>query len=233
MRSHKCLLVSATLLALLSATGLSLADDTPSHTHPPSSTSPSVPSTSTTVTTPTTTTTTTTPVTPTTPTTTPLPPATTSTTTSTTTTTAADTEAIMPPTVPPTRESVTVYERQRPNRPLLITGGLLLVATYGTTAAIVGANGEKPDRDLYIPVAGPWINVADRSCTGDCGDHKRDTVLIVGSGVLQGVGALMVISSFLIPEKVAKAQITAGPVKMQVAPTGNRGGGGIGAFGTF
>jgi hypothetical protein len=138
-----------------------------------------------------------------------------------------------PSSLPPTKETITVYERQRPNRPLLITGGLLLVGTYATTAGIVGANGNPGDHDLFIPVVGPWINLGERTCSGDCGDHNRDTVLIAASGVAQGVGALMVLSSFLVPEKIPKAQIVAGPVNMQVAPTASMGGAGVSAFGTF
>jgi hypothetical protein len=132
-----------------------------------------------------------------------------------------------------TRESITVYERIRPNRPMLITGGLVLIGTYATTAAVVGANGNSGDHDLYIPVVGPWINVAERTCSGDCEDHKRDTVLITASGILQGIGSVMVLTSFIVPEKVATAKILAGPVKMQVTPTAAAGGAGVSAFGTF
>ena len=119
----------------------------------------------------------------------------------------------------------------RPNTPLLITGSALLVGTYVTTAAFSGANGPVADRDLYIPVAGPWINLADRST--DRENNTRDTVLIAGSGVLQGVGVVMVITSFFVPESIPAARISAGNVKMNVAPTASMGGGGVGAFGTF
>jgi len=136
-------------------------------------------------------------------------------------------------TAPPTRESVTVYQKTIPNKPLLITGGLLLVGTYATTAAFVGANGPIGDKDLYIPVVGPWINLADRQCFGDCPNETRDTVLIAGSGVLQGVGALLALGSFFIPESVPAARITAGPVKMNITPSAGMGSGGVGAVGTF
>lgn len=230
MRSHNRLVVSATMLATVTATSLSFADDPRSRTPPPTGSSgssvtsptvmtpstPSVPTTSTTTTTTQGTTTTT------------LPPAT----TSTTTTTAADTESMTPPAP---AESITVYNKQLPNRPMLVTGGALLVGTYATSAIIVAANGSKSDgdHDLYIPVVGPWINLSERTCSGDCADHKRDSVLIAGSGVLQGLGAAMVIASFLIPEKVESARITAGPMRMQITPSAVAGGGGIGAFGTF
>jgi|GEM_PF-1756501 len=149
--------------------------------------------------------------------------------TSTTTTTSAET--LMAPSAPP-RESdtVTLYDKRRPNTALLVTGAALLGSTYATTAAIHAANGREGtvDDHLYIPIAGPWINLANA-------DHEtRDTVLIAGSGVLQGVGAALFISSFFISEKQASARIAAdNKVKVRFAPTGGPAGAGLGAIGTF
>jgi hypothetical protein len=126
---------------------------------------------------------------------------------------------------------MTLYEKRTPNKAVLITGGALLVGTYATTAALTAANGPTADKDLYIPVVGPWINIADRG--SDRSHETRDILLIAGSGVLQGVGAVLAVSSFFIPEKVPAARINAGNVKMQVTPTAGPGAGGIGAIGTF
>lgn len=242
MRPHKLLIVTATMIASTTLAGLANADDTTSSapvttgasatpsgasgsTSVQSSTvmtpsSPSVPTTSTTITTQGT------------PGSTSLPPSTPPT-TSTTTTTSADDYTGTPPapvsTSPEPRESTTIYRHDRPNVPLLVTGASLFVSTYVTTAAIVGANGSVGDHDLYIPIVGPWINIADRNCPGDCPNETRDQALIIGSGVLQGVGAGLLLSSFLIPEKVPAARISAGPVKMVVAPAGP----GVSALGTF
>lgn len=219
MRSHKLSIVSATVLATTTLAGVSFADDAPSGT---SKSTP--PSTSTTVTTQQ-------GATPSTSMPPPTPPA------STTTITSADDVSaaapMPPPTVaaPPPGESTTVYQQHRPNTPLLVTGGVLLAATYATTAALSGANGPVADRDLYIPIAGPWINLADRDTNRE--NNTRDTVLIAGSGVLQGIGALMLVTSFFVPERVPAARISAGNVKMQVSPQASMGGGGVGAVGTF
>lgn len=243
MRFQKLLIVSATMLASTTLAGLSFADNTQSgsgsgstgSTMPSSSssvtvTNPSTPATSTTVTTQGQTTSgaatsqgATQPST--------IPP------TSTTTTTSADDVSAAAPTPPVTStpmtsgETTTVYQHQRPNRPLLITGGALLVGTYATTAALSGANGPVADRDLYIPVVGPWINIADRNTNRN--NNTRDTLLIAGSGVLQGVGAALLITSFFVPESIPAARISAGNVKMQVTPTAGMGSGGLGAVGTF
>lgn len=238
MRSHKFLIVSATMLATTTLAGVSFADNTPtgmsggmSDPAPspgaPTATSPSSPLSTTSATTQQGTT-----GYGTTPSAGTVPP-----TTSTTTTTSAEdmsAAAPMPPSTsaaPPTGETTTVYQQRRPNRPIMITGGALLLGTYVTTAALVGANGPVADHDLYIPVVGPWINLADRST--DRGNNTRDTVLIAGSGVLQGVGAAMLITSFFVPESTPSARISAGNVKMQVTPTASYGGAGVGAIGTF
>ncbi len=238
MRSHKFLIVSATMLATTALSGVSFADNTPtgmpgsmSDTAPstgaPSVITPSSPSSTTSATTQQGTTgygNTTSAGT--------VPPAS----SMTTTTSAEDMSAAAPmpsPTsaAPPTGETTTAYQRRRPNRPILITGGALLLGTYVTTAALVGANGPVADHDLYIPVVGPWINLADRST--DRGNNTRDTVLIAGSGVLQGVGAAMLITSFFVPESMPSARISAGNVKMQVTPTASYNAAGVGAIGTF
>jgi hypothetical protein len=241
MRSPKLLFASATVLAVSTLASVSLADNTTapattgssptagSSTGASTSTSstvmspssPSVPTTSTTTTTQ-------------------GAPATGATTpTSITTTTSADDVAASSATTPMTattepRETTTVYSRRHPNKALLITGSSVLVSTYVTTAAFAAVNGPAADKDLYIPVVGPWINLANRGCTnGECPHETRDTILIAGSGVLQGVGAALAVTSFFVPEKVPAARISAGPVNMQITPTAGLGSGGLGAIGTF
>lgn len=152
--------------------------------------------------------------------------------TSTTTTTSADTEAAMrASTMTPPADTITLYRERRPNKNLLIPGASLLAGTYAATA-IVNYAGPSRDDNLYIPVVGPWMNLADRNCD-TCDNETRNKILIAGSGVLQGAGALLTLGSFIFPEKVETARIEAGPVKINFTPTTARGGAGIGAVGTF
>lgn len=247
MRSHKVFFMSATMLASVTLAGVSFADNTTPAGKTPTAPGATTGSTSTSTSSstvmtpsspsaPTTSTTTTTQGTPgATPVPAPMPGAPT---TSTTTITSADETLPVTPSVPvmgsttsaPPRD-MTLYSKRTPNKAVLITGGSLFVSTYVTTAALAAANGPTADKDLFIPVVGPWINLADRDTNRE--DNSRDTALIVGSGVLQGVGAAMLISSFFIPEKVPTARISAGNVKMNVTPTAGPGAGGIGAVGTF
>lgn len=208
MRSQKLLIVSATMLVCTSVATASFADDT-------------------TLTTQGSTGATTTPAT-----TSPTTPTSTTTTTSADDTTAAAATPVTTTSPPPTGESTVIYSKRTPNKAVLITGASLLVGTYVTTAALAGANGSVADKDLYIPIVGPWINIGDRP-SSTRSDSTRDTLLIAGSGVLQGIGALMTVGSFFIPEKVPAARIAAGNVKMEVMPTAAAGSAGLGAIGTF
>jgi len=108
----------------------------------------------------------------------------------------------------------TIENKRRPNRPLLVTGTAIFLATYGATAIAQAAN-DGPDKALYIPVAGPWLHLADRQGT----EGKTAQTLFIGaSGVLQGLGVGLAIVSLAIPERHAVATISAGPVKMAVGP---------------
>jgi hypothetical protein len=89
----------------------------------------------------------------------------------------------------------------RPNRPLLVTGFVVLGASYGASVIAAAVSDRKSDDKLYYPVAGPWMSLHDRDCNAEhCGNETLGTVLLVGSGVLQGIGALSIVMSLFIPE---------------------------------
>lgn len=131
----------------------------------------------------------------------------------------------------------------RPNRPLLATGAGIFIGSYGASAIVAAANDNSSDDNLFIPVAGPWIDLADRPCgLGDCGSTEDwNQALIIGSGVLQGVGVGLAVASLIIPEHresnmaqtPRERSIAASKPKVQVLPVNMRGGGGLGAVGTF
>lgn len=150
--------------------------------------------------------------------------------TSTTTVTSADDSALPPPssTTPPPRDTTTIYKKSTPNKAVLITGGAMFVGSYATTAALAGASDTERDKHLYIPVAGPWMALGQNDFS------TRDTVLIAGSGVLQGAGIGLMVASLFIPEKVAAATISAGNTKFNLAPAsfgvGSAGASAVGSF---
>jgi hypothetical protein len=132
----------------------------------------------------------------------------------------------------------------RPNRPVLATGLGIFGGTYATSV-IVGASSDKDvDKRLYIPVVGPWLDLAQRDCgVGACGQGEDwNQALLIGSGVLQGVGVTMAVAALFMKETddapnsaaAARAKSTAAAKPtVRLIPVTMRAGGGFGAVGTF
>lgn len=114
-----------------------------------------------------------------------------------------------------------------PNRPLLVTGSTLFVLSYAP--AVIFQAMEERNKDLYIPVAGPWMDFAK----GD--DGKLAKTLLAADGALQGVGALMMVSSLFLPERRTRNWYLIGSREdsFQVSPRMSRGGYGLFAHGAF
>jgi hypothetical protein len=105
--------------------------------------------------------------------------------------------ALQEPVIEPTTRSSSV-----PNKALLVTGVVLLGGAYGASAVAAGVSDRESEDKLYYPVVGPWLALNDRDCGAEhCANKTLNTVLLVGSGVVQGVGALSVLMSLVIPEK--------------------------------
>src|SRR5262249_34157204 len=118
--------------------------------------------------------------------------------TTTTTTTAA--------TLPPPEGEEQFAERTTkhyPNEFLLSTGTSIFVLSYVPSVIIGAVSPRDADRNLFIPVVGPWIDLGDRGCdTRPCGTHEDlNKAMIITSGVAQGAGVLLAISSLFVPEK--------------------------------
>jgi hypothetical protein len=114
-----------------------------------------------------------------------------------------------------------------PNRPLLATGATVFGLSY--LPAVVGGAVSDADhrKDLYIPVAGPWMMLA----RGEDESGGEKTLLIV-DGVAQGLGALMLFASTFIPERKTRHWYLIGSNTL-IAPTRVATGYGMGATGRF
>lgn len=134
-------------------------------------------------------------------------------------------------TPPPTGETLTLRQAHRPNRALLYTGGAVLVGSYAATAAVTFTqriHDSYGDQSLLIPVAGPWLHLANTEET------MLHTALIAGSGVAQGAGLVIGALSLILPEHVPAVTIQAGGVEMQLtASAPGKGSAGIGVVGQF
>jgi hypothetical protein len=126
-----------------------------------------------------------------------------------------------------------------PNSDLIGVGIFTIALPYFASVGV--AMGSDLDRDLYIPVAGPWLDLAHRP---DCGGYRMAQcndmepfykVLLIEDGILQGIGALEVLAGLASssPHRPTETARASKPT-LRVAPTVvGRTGYGIGAVGTF
>lgn len=150
------------------------------------------------------------------------------------------TQTTAAPYVPPggDRYSERTVER-RPNRTLLSTGAGIFVLSYGSSVVAGAISDRDADKRLFIPVVGPWMDLANRDCGANpCGGNEDVAkAMIVTSGVVQGAGLLLALSSLIIPEStsVSERTTTAKVVKpeVRVAPVSFAAGAGLGAVGRF
>jgi hypothetical protein len=91
-----------------------------------------------------------------------------------------------------------------PNRGLLGTGLVMFGLPYAASVAVAATSERPADRDLFIPVAGPWMDISNRrTCAGttfDCDQESFYKAILAANGVLQAVGALAIVGSVLFPE---------------------------------
>jgi hypothetical protein len=121
-----------------------------------------------------------------------------------------------------------------PNTPLLLTGVVLLGGSYGASVAGAAHSDSKTDDKLYYPVVGPWMALNDRDCAADpCSRKTLDTTLLIGSGVLQGLGALSMLMSTFIPQTTTHSWYLIGDNDVMVAPVLGYGELGAAAVGRF
>lgn len=114
-----------------------------------------------------------------------------------------------------------------PNRPLLATGSSVFVLSYAP--AVIFQAVEERNKDLYIPVAGPWMDFAK----GDDGTLAK--TLLAADGALQGLGALMMVGSLFLPERQTRNWYLIGSRDdtLHVSPRMSRGAYGLFAHGAF
>ena len=150
----------------------------------------------------------------------------------TTTTTAA---VVSDPVV--ARESHT--EAYVPNPYLLTTGFILFGGSYIPSLIVAAESSNPSDQHLYVPLAGPWIDLANRGgcpvSSNSCNTETTNKVLLGVDGVFQAIGTLEVIWGFLRPvhEDVTVVHATRYTPEIHFEPTKLAGGYGLTAFGKF
>ena len=127
-----------------------------------------------------------------------------------------------------------------PNSALIGAGLFVLAASYMPAIAVAESSDSKVDQHLYVPVAGPWLDLVRRpTCNAaDCGAEFGNRALIATDGLLQGLGAFMTLVGLLTLDEedaaaptIAKNRDTT-TVHVSPAQLGS-GGYGVTAFGSF
>lgn len=139
---------------------------------------------------------------------------------------------------PVAAETRTTYEG--PNRGMVGSGLVMFGLSYVPAVIVASQSNQDADRHLYIPVAGPWMNLASRpDCNAariGCDTENTNKVLLVVDGVFQGVGALTTVVGLLSTERETVPVTRTGSSKPSIHFTpAQMGAGGVGAaaFGTF
>jgi hypothetical protein len=135
-----------------------------------------------------------------------------------------------------TTEQPAEREVIRPNRPLLITGAAVIAASYIPPVVVAATSEHKGDEFLYIPIAGPWIDLGDR---GGCVPNscEREGVykgLLVATGLAHLLGTGLIVSSLIVPEEHTRRTAPAAASKPMVLPTQmGKSGAGLTVVGSF
>jgi hypothetical protein len=128
-----------------------------------------------------------------------------------------------------------------PNRSMLFGGIVMLGLPYAASAVVASQSTHPGDSRLYLPVVGPWLDLANRGgCpigSSECMGETINKGLLIGSGVLQGLGALQILGAFVFPERnVVGVRVAATKVtpEMVISPASiGPGAWGLTASGTF
>jgi hypothetical protein len=92
-----------------------------------------------------------------------------------------------------------------PNNPLFIGGAITFGVSYVPAVIVAAALNTHYDNYLYIPVVGPWIDIANRPQCGNgllqpsCSSQTGRKIIIAGVGILQAVGATAMVLGLVLP----------------------------------
>jgi hypothetical protein len=129
---------------------------------------------------------------------------------------------------------------------LVGTGLFLLAVSYLPAVSVAASSNLTADQHLYAPIAGPWIDLAQRPVCSpplNCTAEHTNRALLETSGILQGVGAFLTLVGLLTgdddppPHAAPHKAVNEAKVfntKMQLAPAQfGASGYGLAAFGRF
>ena len=121
----------------------------------------------------------------------------------------------------------------------MVGSGIGTFALSYLPAVVVGAtSGLVADRTLFVPLAGPWMDLTQRPRCGpivSCNTEDTDKVLLITDGVFQAIGAISIVGGFLTTTRETRT-VRAADVRptLRIAPASVGGKGyGVMALGSF
>jgi hypothetical protein len=118
-----------------------------------------------------------------------------------------------------------------PNTSLMSSGLVTFGVPYVASVVVGVKSSNGSDRNLLVPVAGPWIALERRQGCPGCAAEMANKALLIGDGILQGLGALQIMGALVFPEtrvvRTRALQLTITPASVGGTSPG------VAAFGTF
>jgi hypothetical protein len=121
----------------------------------------------------------------------------------------------------------------------MVGSGIGTFALSYLPAVVVGAtSGLDADRTLFVPLAGPWMDLTQRPRCGpivSCNTEDTAKVLLITDGVFQAIGAISIVGGFLTTTRetrTVRAADTRPTLRIAPASVGGKGYGVI-ALGSF
>lgn len=118
---------------------------------------------------------------------------------------------------PRARAQDTIQTETGPNRALLRSGIVLFGASYVPAFIVASTNPRSDDDYLYLPVVGPWFDLAKREPCVNCDKETLNKALLVTDGIFQGIGALEFVGSFMFMETTIRRTVRAEPRRVASA----------------
>jgi hypothetical protein len=108
---------------------------------------------------------------------------------------------------------------------------------YGASVFVAANSSHSGDNRLYVPVLGPWLDIADRGKCGSiaspsCDGETTNKLLLIGDGIIQGASALAFLGGLLTPSHTTVVATKDATVHLTpVSLAGHSPG--LGAYGSF
>ncbi|MDB4960306.1 MAG: hypothetical protein JWP01_305 [Myxococcales bacterium] len=120
-------------------------------------------------------------------------------------------------------------DRAPPTRTALTAGAIIFLTSYGLSIGIGSQSLDEDHRGLYVPVAGPWLVLADRS-----DDDKLTDALLAIDGIAQATGALIIVGALIARTEPRRPESQAARKQLiRITPIMTRDRPGIAFSGTF